>query len=348
MDNLAHTLVGAALGRAVAGHRIPRAAFLGAIAANAPDWTEIFVGLPGESTTYLVVHRGITHSLYGAGLQIVALTLVAALGMTWRARRRGGIAPPWPWIAACVAATVLSHLLMDWQGSYGLRPFLPWSDRWYYGDFVAIVDVFFWLVPLLALAWGARRHWIPILVLAAVGGPIALAVVRAEVVALWVKLGCGILCLVGAVGWVRHWFGVAGRRRAAAWAIALLALYAGAQAGASVPVKAAVRRQAEQRFGPAARWAALTEVGRPFTWEPVYASGDTVAGPDWRLPRRLDRPAVQRALRGTPEGRAMAQFARFLAADVDSGPGAVTVYLRDARYARTARNGWGVLAVRME
>jgi len=41
MDNLAHTLVGAALGRAVAGHRVPRAALLGAVASNAPDWSEL-------------------------------------------------------------------------------------------------------------------------------------------------------------------------------------------------------------------------------------------------------------------------------------------------------------------
>src|SRR2546425_9079982 len=56
---------------------------------------------------------------------------------------------------------------MDWQGSYGLRPWLPWSERWYYGDAVAIVDPFFWLVPLVALGWGGRRHWRP---LALVGG----------------------------------------------------------------------------------------------------------------------------------------------------------------------------------
>jgi len=50
--------------------------------------------------------------------------------------------------------------LHDWQGSYGLRPFLPWNPTWYYADWVAVVDPFFWLLPLIALAWGAERHWI--------------------------------------------------------------------------------------------------------------------------------------------------------------------------------------------
>jgi hypothetical protein len=80
----------------------------------------------------------------------------------------------------------------------------------------------------------------------------------------------------------------------------------------------------------------------------MYASPDTVAGDGWRLPRHLDAPAVQRALRDTREGRAMAQFARFLVAEVDSSGDSVTVYLRDARYARAGRGGWGVLPVRLD
>src|SRR6266702_3301913 len=70
-------------------------------------------------------------------------------------------------------------------------------------------------------------------------------------------------------------------------------------------------------------------------------------GTDLREPRHLDAPAVQRALRETREGRAMAQFARFLVTDVDSSDGGMTVYLRDARYARVERAGWGVVSVRL-
>src|SRR5438034_555426 len=169
MDNIAHTLVGAALGRAVADRRAPAPALLGAFAANVPDIAELFLGLrPGHRSDYLTLHRGITHSLIGALVEVALLTLAAGTVATWWARHRGQAAPSWRWILALMAVTVASHLFMDWQGSYGLRPFLPWSGRWYYGDWVAIVDPFFWLVPLVALVWGARRH-AGVLVVFAVG-----------------------------------------------------------------------------------------------------------------------------------------------------------------------------------
>ena len=70
MDNLAHALVGAVIGRAVADRHVPRAGVIGIVAANAPDWTELFIGLPGTRADYLVLHRGITHSLAAACIEI--------------------------------------------------------------------------------------------------------------------------------------------------------------------------------------------------------------------------------------------------------------------------------------
>ncbi len=352
MDNLAHALVGAALGRATADSKLPHAALLGAVAANAPDLAELFIGLPGDRSDYLVLHRGITHSLAGGLVETLALTVLVGLGARWWVGRpgggRSGIAPTWGWLAACIGVTVLSHLYMDWQGSYGLRPFLPWSSTWYFGDWVAIADAFFWLVPLVALAWGAERHWIPLAAVLVVGGAMTSVLVwLVRLLAPWVLAAYVALCVVAAVGWVRYWFGPVARRRAAALALLVLGVYAGAQGMLAQVEKAAVRRAATARFGRGARWAALTRVGWPFTWEPAYANADTVAGDDWALPRHLGALVVRRAVRETREGRAMAQFARFLAAEVDSsGNGStVTVVLRDARYARAGRGGWGIMVV---
>src|SRR5213592_297915 len=342
MDNLAHALVGAALMRAVADRHVPRAALLGIVAANAPDLSELFIGLPGTRADFLVLHRGITHSLVGAVVEIIGLTLLIGLG--WRVARwilsrnaRTVAVPAWNWLALGIAAAVLSHLYMDWQGSYGWRPFLPWNGTWYYLDWVAIVDPFFWLVPLVALAWGAERHWIPLAAALVVGGTISVFLVRAhDIVATWVLAVYAIVCVVGAIGWLRYWFGPVGRQRAAAFALLVLVVYAGAQAVVAGRRKREIRQVAEHRFGAAASWAALTNVGRPFTWEAVYASADTVAGDDWTLARRLRTPAVVQALRQTKDGRAIGQFARFLAAEVDSSSN--TVYLWDARYARASRD----------
>lgn len=346
MDNLAHALVGAALGRAVADARVPRAALLGAVAANLPDLTELLYRRPLRGIAYLELHRGFTHSLAGAGLEIATCTLLVGVVLAWRARGVRGA--PWGALLALFGATVASHLYMDWQGSYGLRPFLPWSGRWYYADWVAIVDPFFWLVPLIALAWGSERHWRPLAAVLLTGGLMTWVVFASGAAATWVLVAWAVLALAGAYGWVAHWAGVVERRRAAALALALLGAYALASGAAAWPVQQRLARAARERFGPGAQWAALTRPGRPFTWETVLAGPDSVAGSDWTVARHLDLPAVRRAL-ATPDGLAIAQFARFLTADVDSTGTEPTVYLRDARYALAGRRrGWAVVVVRLE
>lgn len=350
MDNLAHALVGACLGRAAAGHRVPRAAVLGAVAANAPDWAELFTGYPWPGAQYLLYHRGITHSIAGALVETAGLTLVVASFSAWWERRRGTtVTSPW-WILACVALTVASHVFMDWQGSYGLRPFLPWSGRWYYGDFVAIVDPIFWLVPLLALAWGAKRHWLHALAVVAVAAPVAWLLARTAGVARWLDLACALLLAAVVIGWVRHWSGVAGRRRIAVQAIAVLAAYTVAQATVSIPVRGKVRAAAAAHFGREAHWAVLTVIGHPFTWDGVYANHDSVIGPGWQAARHLDLEVVRRAMVRSKDAQAIVTFARFLAAEVDSSERPVVVFLRDARYRPrpVRRSGFAGVAVPME
>ena len=286
----------------------------------------------------------------GAALEIAVLAgVIGLIARQWGgARGAATSAPPWRWIAACVAVTVASHLYLDWQGSYGLRPFLPWSERWYYGDWVAIVDPFFWIVPLVTLAWGERRHWRPALVyLLALLAVTALVGVRGSgVVVWWVRLFTVLAAATGVIGWERHWFGVARRRRAAAYGLLVLVVYIGASAAAGTLAKREARAAATRRFGPDARWAALTVVGRPFHWEPLAASADTVAGPGWSTPRHLDDPVVRAALH-TPSGRAMSQFARFLVASIDSSADGRWVALWDARFHRAAppRNGWAAVLI---
>jgi membrane-bound metal-dependent hydrolase YbcI (DUF457 family) len=347
VDNLAHSLVGAALGRAVAGRKVPAAGWIGAIAANAPDWTEVFLGFrPNRGAlAYYTLHRGITHSFLGAAVETVAITLALWGLFAFRQRRRGALPVSFPMLAALVTVTVWSHVYMDWQGSYGVRAWLPWSHRWYYADWVAIADPMFWIIPLLGLAWGSERHWRDLTPFVLVAGLIVWAAVEADRASAWVRWCCVALPALGALGWVRHWFGVAARRQIAALSLAVLGVYALAQAIASVPAKAAVHRTAVARFGPSVTWAALTRVGTPFEWEPIFASRDTVAGPAWAEPRHLDDPRVQWALRETVGGRALLGFARFLAADVDSGPHGVMVTLRDARYAHIGTRGWAVVTV---
>src|SRR2546427_4571159 len=327
MDNLAHALVGAALMRAVADRHVPRAASIGILAANAPDLSELLIGLPGTRAEYLVLHRGITHSLIGAAGEIVVLTLL--IGAGWRLARwilgrhgRAVAVPSWGWLAAGISAAILSHLYMDWQGSYGWRPFLPWSGTWYYLDWVGIVDPFFWLVPLVALAWGAERHWTPLAAVFVVGSTITFFLVRAlDLAATWVLVVFGMVCVVAVIGWIGYWFGPVGRQRAAVLALLLLVAYAAAQAVVATGRKREIRQVAQRRFGPGASWAALTNVGRPFTGEAIYASVDTVAGRDWPLPRHPRAREGHRVITQARAGPALAEFARVPAAEADNEPG---------------------------
>ncbi len=346
MDNLAHTLVGAALGRAVGARRVPAAGWIGAVAANAPDWSEFLVGLRSVrgSFAYYAVHRGITHSFVGAMIETVGIA-VAVWGLVSLWGRRRGIHTSPGWIVALVGVAVSSHVYLDWQGSYGLRPFLPWSGRWYYADWVAIVDPLYWLVPLVALAWGAARHWRDLIPCVLLSGLITVILLRADGVAPWLRAASLAILALGVLGWVAHWFGVARRNRAAAWAVVLLALYAGAQGIASRAAKRDAQRAAVARFGPLARSAALTRIGAPFQWSPIMASADSVAGSGWAISRNLTDPWVRRALSESPTGRAFGDFARFLAAEVDSTGNGVMVTLRDTRYALPPATGWGVVRV---
>lgn len=347
MDNLAHALVGAAIGRAAGGDDVPAAGWIGAVAANAPDWSEPVIGMrPGRgNAAFYMLHRGITHSFLGAALETVIITL-AVWGIFALAQRRAPRRRVNPVLLLLVVfLAVASHLYMDWQGSYGLRPFLPWSGRWYYGDWVAIVDPVYWLVALVALAWGAERHWRDLTPFVLIAGIVLWLVLTFDGVAPWLRVTCVGLTLLGALGWMQTWFGWARRRHAAALALVVLSLYTAAQAAASVPVKAAARRAALHRFGTGADWAALTTVGYPFTWTTIVASPDTVAGTTWAWPRHLSDFAVREALRISPPARSLAGFARFLAADVDSMSRPTIVTLRDVRYARPPATGWAVVTV---
>src|SRR5204862_5919145 len=228
----------------IADRHVPRAAVIGAVATNIPDIAEVFTGYAGWSRTeFLARHRGITHSLLGALVEIAILTIIVGFVV-----RRSAMKPPWRWVLALVGTALLSHLFMDWQGSYGWRPFLPWASTWYYLDWVAIADPFFWLLPLVALAWGANRHWKPLLPILCGGGLIALVIARyiasGGTVSSWVLPLCAVIVLLAAVGWIQFWFGPVRRQQAATSAVLLLAVYALAQGIVAQERKSVIRQEA--------------------------------------------------------------------------------------------------------
>ncbi|HEX6732331.1 MAG TPA: metal-dependent hydrolase [Pyrinomonadaceae bacterium] len=146
MDNLTHSLVGLAAAKAGLDKLSPASTALCLIAANAPD-SDISVLLFGDRWTYLKHHRGITHAIVGAVCLAVVLPLifhgVDLLVARWK-RREPRVKLRGLFIASFIVTA--THPFLDWLNNYGVRPLLPWSSQWAYGDLIYIVDPFLWLL----------------------------------------------------------------------------------------------------------------------------------------------------------------------------------------------------------
>ena len=146
MDNLTHSLVGATAAKAGLERLSPGATLLCILAANSPD-SDVAIILFGDRWDYLQHHRGITHSIIGTAFLALLLPLIFyGVDRLW-ARLRGH--PPTTKFRGLLIASLIvsaTHPLLDWTNNYGVRPLLPWSPRWFYGDLVFIIDPFLWVV----------------------------------------------------------------------------------------------------------------------------------------------------------------------------------------------------------
>ena len=144
MDNLTHSLLGLAASKAGLERLSPATTSLCIIAANAPD-ADILTLVAGR-WNYLHHHRGLTHSILGTFVLALLIPALFWLGDYLIARWRGR-ALKVKFRGLLLASLIVSatHPLLDWTNNYGIRPLLPWSGRWYYGDLVFILDPFIWL-----------------------------------------------------------------------------------------------------------------------------------------------------------------------------------------------------------
>jgi inner membrane protein len=168
MENVTHSLIGVALGEGVLQLRRMRgksaepispalragvlwAAVLGSNLPDSDILLKPFVG--GGSLGSLLHHRGFTHTVALS----LPLAAVAALAGLWVARARTLVSvagegvgastaqPPWRllWMVAWLG--VLGHLCADGWNDYGVHPFWPVDNRWYYGDLIFILEPLLWL-----------------------------------------------------------------------------------------------------------------------------------------------------------------------------------------------------------
>src|SRR5829696_10471171 len=146
MDNLTHSLVGLTAAKAGLEKLSPGATVLCVLAANSPD-SDIVVLAFGDRWTFLHHHRGITHAIVGViALAIVLPLIFYGVDRLWS---RYKDQPPQTKLKGLMLASFVAsatHPLLDWTNNYGIRFFLPWSQKWSYGDLVFIVDPYIWLI----------------------------------------------------------------------------------------------------------------------------------------------------------------------------------------------------------
>jgi inner membrane protein len=162
LDNLCHTLVGAACGEAGLKHRTRYGNATLIIAANLPDIDVLSFVTDVDPISF---RRGWTHGILAQLTLPVALTaLVYAYGRLRSERPVVGGAPvsarpplSAAWLLLLSFVGIYSHVFLDFLNNYGVRLLAPLDWRWFYGDAVFIADPWLWL-SLGVGVWLSRRQ----------------------------------------------------------------------------------------------------------------------------------------------------------------------------------------------
>jgi inner membrane protein len=157
LDNLAHSLAGAALGEAGLKKKTGLSMATLIIAANMPDVDALGL-LFGENLAW---RRGWTHG--PIAMLVLPPLLVGAMVLfdRWQGRRGTRPAGRLPvhvgWLLALAYVGWASHPLLDFMNTYGIQLLMPFSERWFYGDTLFIIDVWLW-TALGTGVWLSRRR----------------------------------------------------------------------------------------------------------------------------------------------------------------------------------------------
>jgi inner membrane protein len=156
MDNLAHTLAGLAIAEAGLRRKTAFGPTTLAIGANLPD-IDALIYFVGDGIDALAFRRGWTHGILA--MLVLPLMLAACMRGVSRLRKRPADSPAtsWRWLLVLSAVGVWSHPLLDLLNTYGVRLLMPFSNRWFYGDTLFIIDLWFWLALVAGIVMSRRR-----------------------------------------------------------------------------------------------------------------------------------------------------------------------------------------------
>jgi inner membrane protein len=155
LDNLTHSLVGAVLGRAGLKRLTPYAMPALILSANLPDIDSFFA--PAFGYESIEAHRGFSHGLGGLVTMPFLAAAIILLWQRFKSSKEGPIRLP-GLLLVCFVGT-LSHPILDFMNTYGVRLLDPLSQRWFYGDTLFIIDPWIWIMLIIGLemSWRAER-----------------------------------------------------------------------------------------------------------------------------------------------------------------------------------------------
>lgn len=294
MDNLAHSLVGAALAETGLKKKTPLATATLIIGANLPDIDAIAM-LIGEDFS-LWFRRGWTHGVLAWVLLPVLLVAVMLGWDKWVRRRRNPEAEPvhLGWLVGLSYLGVLTHPFLDWLNTYGVRLLMPFDGQWFYGDSLFIVDPWLWLLCASAVVLAHTQSKLSIAAWSVLGAATSAMVLGFGEIPVLVKMvwGVGVATIVAmrVAGWLEDH-----TRQLASVALGLAAIYVAAMVSGTIYT----RSLATDAF--AERGVEVEQIlSGPVPGNPLVREG---LGPRWRrIPLLFDRPAGRDALRGAAAG----------------------------------------------
>src|SRR5262245_24002477 len=344
MENLAHTLLGLSLAKAGLERATPLGTTALVVSSNLPD-IDVFIRIGGTTASYLEYHRGFTHGFVGLVVLAAGLTLILTF-LDRKFRMRGDpfrrpLRPIRIFGLACLGG--LGHTFMDFTNVYGIRPLMPFSKRWFYGDLVFVVDPWIWLILGFAVVWltttNAARTFLWLVIGTALALVVGLALrhpsetqsltIPASGRAIW--FGGLALVITGAVF---RW-GRSGARIARRSLLLLVLYYCGMWMAHQSAMKEALNSFKSGEVTSIAVWPAPVN---PLLWQAAARTSDAVyvrninlsnRDEQWRELPALD-PKVADALRQSNEARAFLDFMRYGTANVEQqADGTTVVLLRD-------------------
>lgn len=306
MDNLTHTLTGVALSHAGLNRKTRFATLTLVLAANLPDVD--IVSSAWGSVSYLKYHRGFTHSILGISVLAWGLAAIVYL-LGRRAKAKSGRIISFRWLVAVAWIGTASHLLLDFTNSYGVRPFLPFSARWYAWDIMFITDPV--LLALLCLGLGL---------------PLLLRLVSEEVGARQYRPAWGAIFSLVALASLWSLRDMAHRR-----ALGFLESHTYID-----PLRVGAFPSPANPF----EWTGVVETSAAYNVLPVDSLANDLDPHSGEVfPKPPPSPALEAAMK-TRTGRVFMDFARFPWAETEQSAEGVDVQIEDLRYFSNSGRGF--------